>query len=191
MYHNQQPTDGRSPSILENHLTSSIFLYAPQHISNNAENVLFETFKTITEYSKDDEYSIDDLGEEHWDASDCQIDLSLDETANTTSLYESAEESEESYAALEPPPNEVYVKSLLETDVDGAVPYAPRSQMDVTGTLFYTVSYYDGIGVEEIAEPEPDFEPDEPIFSAKSTNIEDDLEGDSDLDLESRLGFRN
>lgn len=138
----------------------------------------------------------DDLIDEVGEAEDDRATVGIDDEEYTgpagmdlSTRY--LESGEEDYAALELPPAEIYLNSLLDTDIDVVLPYNPRARMDVAGSPFYEVSYYKGLGAEEIAEPGPDSEPEEPIFSAKPTSVEDDLDEDPDLNLEARLGMRN
>lgn len=208
MYHNQQPTDGRSPSILENNLTTSYTLadVVSSTTNFNVMDVAYGNKKDVAttgsaylhnpgspgiQYLLKD--SDDDLIDEVGEAEDDRRAVGIEEEdslylegLDLTLLYLG---NEEDYTTLELPPQEMYMNSLFETDVE-VTPYLQNSRVDATNIL-YTVSYYDGLGVEAITEPEQGSDSDELIFSAESTSTTEDLDEDPNLDLESRVGFRN
>lgn len=199
VYHDQQPTDGESPSPLENHLASSYSwadLLRSAAILSADENNNYSLNATDSVYDTnfigDDDDLIDEVGE----AEDDKYSMEGEDSASSTgtdifSFYFGPEGDD--YAALKPPPQDLYVQSLLETEIDVLTPYDLRLKPDIGGE-FYVSYYRSETGAEEPLELEAETE-EEPLFTATSTLAEDaepEEEPNSQRkgDLESRLGFR-
>ncbi|MDO8656338.1 MAG: hypothetical protein Q7K45_03805 [Nanoarchaeota archaeon] len=217
MYHNQQPTDGRSPSILENHLTTSYSLtnlvsstsdFAGRNFEQDRMHLATTTNSVYTPQifsSEDINYQLEDLddlldevGEADDDKATVGIEseeYSLDlEGVDITKWYEESDE-DRLYAPLELSPNEMYMNSLLETEIDVARPYDSKSRIDAAGIPFYEVSYYNAGSVDEMTGPEGEETELEALFTATTTSVEDS-EPDEEPNynqkggnLEARLGF--
>ena len=213
MYHHQPPIDGRSPSAIENHLTSayslttlissaSIFgagkgVYGSKVLPDTTASVYIQNILS----SEETDHQLDNLIDEVGEAEDDRIavgieseDYSLDlEKLGTASSYFGSDDEDNLYAALEPPPHEIYLNSLLDTEIDVARLYDSKLRMDLTRIPFYEISYYDGRSTEEIIEPKAEGTETEPIFTANTPSVEDsepEDEPNSTGDLESRLGLR-
>ncbi len=216
MYHNQQPTDGGSPSPIENHLTSAYSLAGLVSSAansgvreiNNGKNFFPDTTDSVYARTmlmdgsgEDNDYQLDDLIDEVGEAEDDRAAVGIDdenyslnvEGTDLTSGYVGP--GEEEYAALEPQ-NEIYMNSLLDTDIEIARPYDSKPKLDTAGTPFYQILYYGGQNTEEVSELEGGETEDEPIFTVSTAAVEDpELDPEPNCnqegaDLEARLGFK-
>ncbi len=201
VYHDQQPIDGESPSPLENHLASSyswadlVRSTALVSADQNSNYVLTTTDSVYAGNNVDDN---DDLIDEVGEAEDDKysVEMEGEDSASSTgtdifSLYFGNEG--DNYAALEPLPQDLYVQSLLETEIDVLMPYDLRLKPDIGGE-FYVSYYKSGTGTGEPLELEAEKE-DEPLFTATPAPVEDaepeeEPNSQGQGDLESRLGFR-
>ena len=195
MYHNQQPTDGRSPSILENHLTTSYSLtnlmsptsdFASRNFEQDRMHLATTTDSVYTPQifsSEDINYQLEDLddlidevGEADDDKAKVGIEneeYSLDlEGVDITRWYEESDE-DRLYTPLELSPNEMYMNSLLETEIDIARPYDSKSRIDVAGIPFYEVLYYNAGSADDMIEPESEATDLDALFTATTTSVED------------------
>lgn len=208
MYHNQQSIDGESPSAIENKLRSDYFRFVlisaiknSAHLKYGQEGFATTTDSVITQnfFSIEAEDSIDNLidevGEAECDRAKVGIDsedYALDlEGLDLAGGYNESDE-DKLYAPLELSPNEMYLNSLLDTEIDVAKPYDSKSRRDVAGIQFYEVSYYDVRSADEIIEPEGERTELEAIFTVSTVSV-DDSEPDEEpnynqkRDLEARL----
>ncbi len=211
----QQPTESGFPSALENHRSSAYSLATLISSASilGAANLIYGSVispdTTASGYGKNIFFfegldyqlgDLDDLIDEVGEAEDDRVTVGIEDEEYTSTA--SGEDilswylgsGDENYAALEPPSHEIYLNSLLDTEIDVARPYDSKSRRDGAGIPFYEVSYYDGQSVEEITEPEGERTELEAIFTASTTSAEDS-EPDENVnpeggDLESRLGFR-
>lgn len=197
VYHDQQPIDGESPSPLENHRASSYSLADLVHSTGSLsadENNNYVSATTDSVYAGNNVDDDNDLIDEVGEAEDDKYSLEMEGENSTSStgtdifsLYFGSEEDD--YAALEPPPQDLYVQSLLETEIDVLMPYDLQLKPDIGGE-FYVSYYKSGTGAEEPLELEAETE-EEPLFTAAPAPAEDvEPEEENQGDLESRLGFR-
>lgn len=210
MYHYQPPTDGELPSAMKNHLSSAYSLTALVSSSTNFSTINFaygnncfpattdSVYAEKTFSAEEIDYQLDDLIDEVGEAEDGRAAVGIEDEDYTSSLagadissgYFDLEEGD--YAALEPPPQEMYLQSLLDTDIETLMPYDPRLRQEKVGDGFYVSYYNGGAGAEEVAELEAE-EEEEPLFTATPVQKEEldaDQEPEPPGDLESRLGFR-
>lgn len=199
VYHHQQPTDGGSPSPIENHLASSYSLAdlvrstATVSVDKNS-NYVPTTIDSVYAGNNVDDDFIDEVGEAEDDKYSVEMEGENSTSGTGTDIFSPyCGPDGDDYAALEPLPQDLYVQSLLETEIEVLMPYDLRLGPDVAGEFY--VSYYNsGAGTEEVAELETETE-EEPLFTTTSTLAEDaepeeEANPQSQGDLESRLGFR-
>lgn len=216
MYHHQQSSEGRSPSSIENKAVSSYALTTLVSSASIPDAINVRSASTVSPDTIDSGYNktifsfggldyqledLDDLIDEVGEAEDDRAAVGIEDEDYTSSLagadissqYFGPEDGD--YAALEPPPQEMYLQSLLDTDIETLMPYGPKLRSERVGDGFYVSYYNSGAGTEEVAELEVETE-DEPIFTATPTPIEDSepeaepnfyQKGDG---LEARLGFK-